>query len=59
MIETIASVGLPIDEMLEIKKNRIMPDSPSKNMKRISIVTLIIFLLQQLILSVSVHHRPT
>ena len=39
MIETVASVGLPIDEMLEIKKNRIMPDSPSKNMKRISIVT--------------------
>lgn len=39
MIETVASVGLPIDEMLEIKKNLIMPDSPSKNMKRISIVT--------------------
>lgn len=39
MIETVASVGLPIDEMLEIKKNRIMPENPSKDMKRISIVT--------------------
>lgn len=39
MIETVASVGLPIDEILEIKKNHIMPENPSKNMKRISIVT--------------------
>lgn len=39
MVETVASVGLPIDEMLEIKKNRIMPENSSKDMKRISIVT--------------------
>lgn len=39
MVKTITSVGLPIDEILEIKKNRIMPDSPSGDMKRISIVT--------------------
>ena len=40
MIETIASVGLPDGEVLEIKKNRVQPDSGSnKNGKRISIVT--------------------
>lgn len=39
MIETVASVGLPVDEMLEIKKNRIMPDCVSEDMKRISVVT--------------------
>lgn len=39
MIKTIAAVGLPIDEMLEIKKNRILPENPTDDMKRISIVT--------------------
>lgn len=39
MIQTIASVGLPVDEMLEIKKNRIMPDNNSEKCRRISIVT--------------------
>ncbi len=40
MIETICSVGLPIDETLMIKKNRIIPKSGLKgNEKRISIVT--------------------
>ena len=39
MIETIAAAGLPVDEMLEIRKNRIVPDNPGQDMKRISIVT--------------------
>ena len=40
MIKTIASVGLPVDEVLEIKRNRIQPeDRPEHEMKRISIVT--------------------
>ncbi len=39
MVKTIASAGLPVDEVLEIKKNRIMPDNPKQDMKRISIVT--------------------
>ncbi len=40
MIETICSVRLPVDETLEIKKNRIIPDNPSNEpLKRISIVT--------------------
>ncbi|MCX4326999.1 MAG: M14 family metallopeptidase [Lachnospiraceae bacterium] len=39
MVETVTSVGLPIDEMLEIRKNRIMPENPSGSLKRISIVT--------------------
>ena len=39
MIQTVAKVGLPVVETLEIKKNRIEPDTPSSNMKRISIVT--------------------
>ncbi len=39
MIEEVVSVGLPIDETLRIKKNRIMPKKPSQGMKRISIVT--------------------
>lgn len=40
MIKTIASVGLPVDEVLEIKKNRILPEKkiPGKR-KRISVVT--------------------
>lgn len=39
MIKTIAAVGLPVDEVLEIKRNRILPEMPADNMKRISIVT--------------------
>lgn len=39
MVETVISVGLPIDEVLEIKKNRLMPEKSTENMKRISIVT--------------------
>lgn len=39
MIKTIAAVGLPVDEVLEIKRNRILPDTPMDSMKRISIVT--------------------
>ncbi len=39
MIETIASVRLPVDETLNIKKNRLMPEKADGPMKRISIVT--------------------
>ncbi len=40
MVEVVASVGLPIDEKLMIKKNRILPEGGEKTgMKRISIVT--------------------
>lgn len=39
MIETIASVGLPVDEVLKIRKNRIMPEQETASMGRISIVT--------------------
>lgn len=39
MIKTIAKVVLPVDETLEIKRNRIEPLNKQKNMKRISIVT--------------------
>lgn len=42
MIKTIASVGLPVGEKLEIKKNRIIPEktmSSLDDMKRISVVT--------------------
>ena len=43
MVEIVTSVGLPIDEKLMIKKNRIVPenceDSEKGNMKRISVVT--------------------
>lgn len=39
MVEEVSSVGLPVDEVLTIKKNRILPDNPDDNMKRISIVT--------------------
>lgn len=41
MIETITSVRLPIDEVLHVKKNRIMPEGMEKDkkLKRISIVT--------------------
>ena len=40
MVKTVASVGLPVDEVLEIKKNRILPEGESDGKKkRISIVT--------------------
>ena len=39
MIDTIAEVGLPVDEVLKIRKNRILPEHPMDDMKRISIVT--------------------
>lgn len=40
MIKTIASVGLPVDEVLEIKKNRIVPEGTlTGKEKRISVVT--------------------
>ena len=39
MIETIASVGLPVGEVLRIKKNRILPEHSEKSAGRISIVT--------------------
>ena len=40
MVEIVTSVGLPIDEKLMIKKNRIVPDGEcSTGMKRISVVT--------------------
>ncbi|MCQ2533028.1 MAG: M14 family metallopeptidase [Clostridia bacterium] len=39
MIKTIASVALPVDEVLAIKKRRIAPAGAKKNLKRISIVT--------------------
>ncbi|MGN8920028.1 M14 family metallopeptidase [Lachnospiraceae bacterium HCP28S3_F9] len=39
MVETVVSMGLPVDECLEIKKNRLMPEETSDNMKRIGIVT--------------------
>ena len=41
MLKTIASVGLPVDEVLKIRRNRIMPasDKTTGKKKRISIVT--------------------
>lgn len=39
MIKTVASVALPVDEVLEVKKRRIQPEGSTKGMKRISIVT--------------------
>ncbi len=39
MIKTIASVGLPVDETLAIKKRRIQPKEKTKGMKRICVVT--------------------
>lgn len=39
MIKTIASVDLPVDETLSIKKHRIKPSKSAKGQKRISIVT--------------------
>ncbi len=39
MIETVASVNLMVEEVLRIKKNRLMPDFPKGDEKRIAIVT--------------------
>lgn len=39
MIKTIAAVMLPVDEILEIRKNRMMPENPASDIKRISVVT--------------------
>ncbi len=39
MVKTIAAVGLPVDEVLEIRRNRISPETLKGSMKRISIVT--------------------
>ena len=39
MVEIVTSVGLPIDEKLMIKKNRITPDNTDGNMKRLCVVT--------------------
>ncbi|MCQ2495516.1 MAG: M14 family metallopeptidase [Lachnospiraceae bacterium] len=40
MVELVTSVGLPIDEKLMIKKNRILPSNgKTEGMKRISVVT--------------------
>ncbi len=39
MIEKVVSVGLPVDEVLRIKKNRYLPKENKGKMKRISIVT--------------------
>lgn len=39
MVQTVASIHLPVDEKLEIRKNRLMPLSPTGQEKRICIVT--------------------
>ena len=39
MIKTIASVELPVDEVLAIQKRRIAPKGTTKGLKRISVVT--------------------
>lgn len=39
MTETVVSMGLPVDENLQIKKNRIVPVHPTGEEKRIAIVT--------------------
>ena len=41
MIKNVASVELPVDEILTIKKRRISPKGKTKGLKRISIVTCI------------------
>ena len=33
MVEEVSSVGLPVDEVLTIKKNRILPDNPDDKNK--------------------------
>ena len=39
MVKTVVSVGLPVDERLEVKKNSLMPDFLTGQEKRICIVT--------------------
>lgn len=39
MIKTVVSIGLFVDEKMEIKKNRLMPQNPTGKEKRIAIVT--------------------
>jgi predicted deacylase len=39
MVKTVAEVALPVDEVLRIKKRRILPDGSECDSKRISIVT--------------------
>ena len=39
MIKTIAKVALPVDEVLEIKRQRLKPDGSAKGLKRICVVT--------------------
>lgn len=39
MIKTVTSMELPVDEHLHIQKNRILPQTPSGDEKRIAIVT--------------------
>ncbi len=39
MTQTVVSMELPVDEYLQIKKNRIMPEHPTGDEKRIAIVT--------------------
>ena len=44
MIETIAAVSLPVDEKLEIRKNRILPEAGTAQEKRKSLPGLWIFI---------------
>ena len=39
MIETVAAVNLMVEEVMKIKKNRLMPDFPTGKEKRIAVVT--------------------
>ncbi|MBR3538882.1 MAG: succinylglutamate desuccinylase/aspartoacylase family protein [Eubacterium sp.] len=39
MIETVAAVNLMVEEVLKIKKNRLMPDFPKGNEKRLAVVS--------------------
>ena len=39
MIETVAAVNLMVEEVMKIKKNRLMPDFPMGKEKRIAVVT--------------------
>lgn len=39
MIETVVSMELPVDEHLQIKKQRVLPEVPAGQEKRISVVT--------------------
>lgn len=39
MLETVASIGLPVGEKLEIKRNRFVPQDPKGRLNRISIVS--------------------